>query len=112
MLAILKLAILKLVQMVQLYCMSQSSSKGEALMCSVAPQVEPETIILWGLRVRMAIATGAVENVKVVLLHLQMTVMTTQTLCSGINARYSTSPILPGWSSLAHAATCADHVCA
>ena len=31
----------------------------------VAPQVDPQSIIMWGLRVRMAIATGAVESVKV-----------------------------------------------
>ena len=28
-------------------------------------QVEPQSIIMWGLRVRMAVATGAVEGVKV-----------------------------------------------
>lgn len=31
----------------------------------VAPQVDPQSIIMWGLRVRMAIATGAVEGIKV-----------------------------------------------
>lgn len=31
----------------------------------VAPQVDPQSIIMWGLRVRMAIATGAVESIKV-----------------------------------------------
>ena len=31
----------------------------------VAPQVDPQSIVMWGLRVRMAIATGAVESIKV-----------------------------------------------
>ena len=29
-------------------------------------QVDPQSIIMWGLRVRMAIATGAVEGIKVI----------------------------------------------
>ena len=31
----------------------------------VASQVDPQSIVMWGLRVRMAIATGAVESIKV-----------------------------------------------
>lgn len=38
-------------------------------------QVDPQSIIMWGLRVRMAIATGPVEKVKVIPFHLSAHVL-------------------------------------
>ena len=44
-------------------------------------QVEPQAMIMWGLRVRMAIATGAVEGVKVTPLGTNDAVLAKQRHC-------------------------------